>query len=106
MSKLADFLTKNKIADRRILATSKDLEGLRPEDRALKLAKKTKKEGESKDGGEKKKPRSGRPVSPPALRAARAGEGVSGPTKTRILRAVNAVLASKKKPEITLRDLF
>ena len=33
-------------------------------------------------------------------------ENWRGPTKTRIVRALNAVLAQKKKPEIGLRDLF
>ena len=40
MSKLSDYLKKNKIDARRVVAASKTIEGLRPEDRAIRLARK------------------------------------------------------------------
>jgi len=38
-SKFAEFLEKNKIDARRVMAASRKLEQLRPEDRSIKLAK-------------------------------------------------------------------
>jgi hypothetical protein len=109
MTKLADYLKTKKIDSRRLLAASHAADALRDEDRALKLLKHQAKGGDeaakSKLEG-KGKPRSGRVLSRPALAAALAGKPVSGPSKTRILRAVNAVLAQKKGGEATLRDLF
>ncbi|HEX2678301.1 MAG TPA: hypothetical protein VHM19_16725 [Polyangiales bacterium] len=111
MTKLADFLKKQKIDSRRVLVASKELEQLRREDRVIKLAKKTAKSGDeaAKEKVKEtaaKKPRSGRPVSGPTLARALAGGSVSGAAKTRITRAVNAVLTTKKKNEAALRDLF
>jgi hypothetical protein len=111
MSKLSDYLKKQKIDARRVLAASGELEALRHEDRVIRLAKKVAKTGDekAKEAAKEvaaKKPRSGRPVSRPTLDRA-LGEGkISGPAKTRILRAVNHVLTTKKKSEAGLRDLF
>jgi hypothetical protein len=107
-TKFAAFLTEKKIDARRILATSAKLEGLRPADRALKLAKRLAK-GKSGDEAKKApagKPRSGRPVTSRALDAAQVGKAVSGPQKTRILRAVNAILEQKKQAAVELIALF
>lgn len=109
MSKFSDFLKTKKIDARRLVAVSKDLEQLRPEDRALKLLK-----GQAKTGNEaakakvdvKVKPRSGRPITQPTLDAALNGDAVNGPAKTRILRAVNTLLKTKKAAEVTLKDIF
>ena len=49
MSKLGDFLSKNKIDTRRLVAASKSIEALKPEDRKIKLAKRAAKA----EGGEK-----------------------------------------------------
>jgi hypothetical protein len=107
MSKLNDYLQSQKIDPRRLFSASHDLEGLRREDRAVRLAKKAAKGGdESAKEAAAKERRSGRPLSKPTLDRALAGSSLSGAAKTRILRAVNAVLAQKKKGEITLRDLF
>jgi hypothetical protein len=106
MSKLSDFLTSKKIDPRRILAASKNLEALRPEDRAIKLAKRRAKTAAEGAPKETRKPRSGRPVTRRAIDAALAGKPVSGPTKTRILRAVNAILEQKKAEKVDLRTLF
>jgi hypothetical protein len=110
-SKFAEFLEKNKIDARRVIAASRKLEQLRPEDRTIKLTKRLAKKagGGAPATGEKeapKKPRSGRPVTPRAIAAATAGKEVAGPTKTRIVRAVNLVLSQKKAEAVDLRALF
>jgi hypothetical protein len=107
MSKLSDYLQQQKIDPRRLLVASKDLEQLRPEDRATRLAKKRLKGGDeaAKEAAEKER-RSGRPVSRPTLDRALSGGTVSPAAKSRIVRAVNAVLTQKKKGEVALRDLF
>ena len=106
MSKLSDFLTSKKIDPRRILVASRDLEAFRPEDRAIRLAKRKARTGGEGAPKETRKPRSGRPVTQRAIDAALAGKSVSGPTKTRILRAVNAVLEQKKAEKVDLKALF
>jgi len=107
-SKLEQFLTSKKIDRRQLLSVSKDLEGLRPEDRAIKLSKrKGKGEGAAEaDKNEKRKPRSGRALTAPTLAKILADKPVTGPAKTRVLRAVNAILARKKQSEVQLGDLF
>ncbi len=109
-SKLATFLNTNKLNPKRLLAASHKLETLKLEDRKLKLAKRQAKKGAEAGGeaGEKPtgKPRSGRPVTPRSLDAALAGTAVSGPTKQRILRAVNYLLEQKKQDKVDLRQLF
>ena len=107
MSKLDDYLKTQKIDPRRILVASRDLENLRPEDRSVRLAKKRAKGGdESAKEAAAKERRSGKPVSKPTLDRALAGSSVSGAAKSRIVRALNAVLTQKKKSEVALRDLF
>ena len=104
-SKLATFLTEKKLDQRRILAVSHKLEGLRPADRALKLERRKGKGGD----GEKKevaKPRSGRTLNPSTMKKALAGAAITGPTKQRILRAVNYLLEQKKQETVDLRALF
>ena len=112
-SKFAEFIEQNKIDPRRILVSSQQLERLRPEDRAIKLAKaKSGEEGAAKKPADDenkeppKKPRSGRPVTQQLLDKASAGKGISGPAKTRIVRAVNRILEQKKKDAVAVRDLF
>jgi hypothetical protein len=104
-SKLATFLNTNKLNPLRLLAASHKLETFKIDDRKLKLAKRQakKKEGAEKVPG---KPRTGRPVTPRSLNAALAGTGISGPTKQRILRAVNYLLEQKKKDKVELKTLF
>lgn len=105
-TKLEAFLTEKKIDSRRLLATSKRLETLRPEDRATRLKKAQARRTEGAPKVEAPKGRSGRPVSPRALSAAFAGQPVTGPVKTRILNAVNHLLAQKKAEAVDLRALF
>jgi len=108
-SKFAQFLTDNKIDPRRIAAASRELERLRPEDRAKRLARRQAKKSDAKpaEGAEKPtKPRSGRPATSRVLTAANAGKPLSGPAKTRLLRAVNRLLEQKKKSATDLKSLF
>jgi hypothetical protein len=106
-SKLAEFLTSKKIDPRRVLVASQALESLQPEDRSIRLNRRRAKgaEGEAAPK-EERKPRSGRPVTRRALDAALAGKPISGPTKTRIVRALNHVLEQKKAGKIEFRALF
>jgi hypothetical protein len=106
-SKFSQFITERKLDPRRILATSCRLEQHRPEDRAIKLNKRRARNAEGGDvPKETRKPRTGRPVTPRAMAAAVRGGDLSGPTKTRILRAVNHLLEQKKQDKVELRALF
>ncbi len=108
-SKFAQFLSDNKIDPRRVAVASREIERLRPEDRAKRLARSKAKKSESKpaEGAEKpSKPRSGRPATGRLLDAANAGKAISGPSKSRLLRAVNRVLEQKKKSATDLKSLF
>ena len=108
-NKLKSFLDSNKLDTRRVIAVSHKLETLTRDDRKIKLAKRQGKKAEGGAEGEKKeagKPRSGRPVTPRALQTALTGGTISGPTKQRILRAVNYLLEQKKKDKVELKTLF
>jgi hypothetical protein len=102
-SKFSQFLKDNKIDPRRVLVASRQVERLRPEDRALKLARRGKAGAQA---GEVAKPRSGRTVTPRLLDSATNGKAIPGPAKTRLLRAVNHVLQQKKKSVVELKALF
>ncbi len=105
-SKFAEFIESKKIDPRRIVAVSRKMERLRPEDRELKR-KKSKGAAAPAEGEEKPaKPHSGRPVTPVLLDRVNAGKPVSGTAKTRLLRAVNAVLEQKKEQPVELKQLF
>jgi hypothetical protein len=105
--KFAEFIAAQKLDTRRILAVSRSLEALQPEDRLIRLNKRKARKAEGENAvKETRKPRSGRPVTPRAMRAAVEGGDLSGPTKTRILRAVNHLLELKKKDKVELRALF
>jgi hypothetical protein len=109
-TKIDEFLKEKKIDPRRVLAASSDVERLRPEDRAIRLAKRVARKSEDqakkKEGLAAQKPRSGRPVTQRAIDAALAGKQISGPQKTRILRAVNHLLEQKKLDKVELGALF
>jgi len=108
VSKLSDYLKTNKIDARRVVGASRNLERQTAEDRQLVAKKAAIKAGkaEKDEAIAKAKPRSGRRVTQPAMDRAMNGTAVAGPTKTRIVRAVNAILAARKKPEAKFRDLF
>jgi len=106
-SKFAQFLASKKLDARRLIAASHRLERLLPEDRKIKLNKRLAKKAEGENAPkETRKPRSGRPVTQRAVDAAIAGKAVSGPTKNRILRAVNHLLEQKKQEKVDLKALF
>ena len=110
-SKFADFMKKLGIDPRRILVASRQIERLRPEDRALRLEHRRRRSSDAAapaDAGDKPKAerRSGRPVTPRLLDQAVAGKPITGPAKTRLLRAVNRVLEQKKKDQADLKALF
>jgi hypothetical protein len=110
-NKFSQFLTDNKIDIRRLVAVSKHLEGLRPEDRRARLARSSKAAGDkpaaAADAEPKPaKPRSGRPVNPVLLRRLEAGKKVSGPAKQRLVRALNHILTQRKKEPVDVRALF
>ncbi len=112
MSRFAEFLSTEKIDPRRLIAASRQLEKLRPEDRAIRLQKRLNKGKEAPAAAEgaaaapPKKPRTGRPVTQRVLTAASSGASLTGPQKTRLLRAVNHLLGQKKKDPVDLRKLF
>jgi hypothetical protein len=107
-SKLETFLKDKKIDTRKLLSVSHELESLRDEDRALRHAKKSgkKAEGDAKKAVPTGKPRSGRPVTQVALDKIFAGKPVNGPTRTRVLRAVNAILETRKQDKVDLGSIF
>jgi hypothetical protein len=108
-SKFAQFLTSKKLDPRRVVAASRKIEKLQPEDRLIRLKKRLGRAAGDTPAGEVKetrKPRSGRPVTGRAIEAALKGGLVSGPTKTRIVRAVNHLLEQKKQSPVDLRALF
>jgi len=108
-TKFAQFIAAKKLDPRRILAASHKMERLTPEDRTIKLNKRRiRAAGDAADKATKetRKPRSGRPVTQRALDAAVQGGTVSGPTKTRLLHAVNQLLEQKKQEKVDLRVLF
>lgn len=108
-TKFAQFIAAKKLDPRRILAASHRIERLRPEDRGIKLKKRqARAAGDAADKAvkETRKPRSGRPVTRRALDAAVKGGTLSGPTKTRLLQAVNQLLEQKKQEKVDLRVLF
>jgi hypothetical protein len=106
-TKFATFLKDKKVDPRRVLAASHKLESLKAEDRNIRLAKRKARSVEDKKGpADTRESRSGRPVTPRALDAALTGKSVSGPAKTRLLRALNAVLEQKKLEKVDLRAIF
>jgi hypothetical protein len=107
-SKLAEFLKTKKIDTRRLLVASHKLESLTPEDRTIRHNKRVAKakEADDKTAKETRKARSGRPITPRSLKAALTGGPLSGPVKTRILRAVNHLLEQKKTDKVDLKALF
>ncbi|WP_394846483.1 hypothetical protein LZC95_03335 [Pendulispora brunnea] len=106
-TKFAQLLSSKKIDPRRVLVASRAIERLTREDRTIRLAKRRAKGGEGdKAEKETRKPHSGRPVTPRALDAALKGGDLSGPAKTRLLRAVNKVLEQKKQEPVDIKALF
>jgi hypothetical protein len=113
MSRFAEFLSTEKIDPRRLLAASRQIERLRPEDRAIRLQKRLSKGKEAAPAAADaaaappKKSRSGCPITHRVLELANGGgASLTGPQKTRVLRAVNHLLGQKKKDPVDLRKIF
>jgi hypothetical protein len=106
-SKFKDFLDAQKIDPRRLLAASNAVERLTREDRT-QVAQRAAAKSRAKEGEKiaRVKGHSGRPVTPRLVQDASAGKPVSGPAKTRLLRAVNRILDQKKQPVAELKQLF
>ncbi len=110
-TKFAKFLEESKINQLRLQAASRQIERLTKDDRAFlsEVARKKALAGR-KDAAnvtvEKKKLHTGRPVTQRLISDATFGKPVSGPAKTRLLRAVNHVLEQRKQPAVTIRELF
>jgi hypothetical protein len=107
-SKFKNYLSEKKIDPRRVLVASTKIEKLKVEDRGIRLAKRQAKGApeDKKSEAASKKPRSGRPITDRAMTAALSGAALSGPQKTRFLRAVNIVLEQKKLGTVELTELF
>ena len=112
-TKFAEFLTSKKLDARRLLIVSHELETLHRSDRDIKLGQRRAKAGDAASPPaadapkvEKVKPRSGRPLTPRSLNAAMSGGTLSGPIKTRFLKAINHILEQKKQPKVELKTLF
>jgi hypothetical protein len=109
-SKFSEFLSTHKIDPRRIAVSSRQLESLRVEDRAARLKKRQARGTDAAPAVEGAPPtpkrRSGRPVTPRLLSSALEGKPVTGPAKTRLLRAVNRILEQKKQEPVALKALF
>jgi hypothetical protein len=108
-TKFAGFIASKKLDPRRILSASRTIEANQPEDRLIRLKKRLSRAAGDASGTEVKetrKPRSGRPITDRAMQAALSGGKLSGPTKTRLVRAVNRVLEQKKQEPVTVRELF
>ena len=110
-TKFAKFLEESKISRLRLQAASSQIERLTSDDRSFlsQVARKRALAGRKEAANvavEKKKLHSGRPVTPRLVDDASLGKPVSGPAKSRLLRAVNRILEQRKKPVVTLRELF
>jgi hypothetical protein len=112
MSRFSELLSSENIDPRRILVASAAIERLRPEDRRAHFLKRKKKAGgaaaapPAEGEAPAEKPRSGRVVTREALRRAQEGLPLSGPEKSRLVRALNRVLEQKKKDAVDVRKLF
>jgi hypothetical protein len=105
-SKFAEFLTAQGIDPRRLIAASRQIERIRPEDRKVRLSRRLARLADSAPTEKFPKTRSGRPITEHQIGRASAGDALPAPVKTRLLRAVNRVLELKKRPPVTLQSLF
>lgn len=116
-SKLDTFLSDQGIDPRRVLTASRQEERLTRTDRQIRAARAragAKAKGDDKpkaaeapvEGAPQPSGRTGRSLTERALRAARAGAKLPGPIKSRIVRAVNRILAQRGKDTVDVRALF
>jgi hypothetical protein len=107
-SRFAGWCKENKIDPQRVLVASSRVERLRAEDRKIRLSKRQArgKEDEAAKAARSKKPRSGRQVTDRLLTSALRGATLTGPQKTRLLRAAAYLAEQKKLGAVTLANLF
>lgn len=108
---LETFLASKKITTNQLIAVSSSLEKLRTEDRAIKRARRLKTTAKENEKEKyqllaSKKPRSGKPITQTTLHKLMVGTWVSGPTRTRVLRATNTILERRKQEKVQLSALF
>nr|PZM92381.1 MAG: hypothetical protein DIU72_06635 [Pseudomonadota bacterium] len=109
MGAFSEFIASKGIKDEEILAVSRRLETLRGKDRELlRLRARKRKSAPQQSYAEAgiEKPRSGRPLRPVDLEAARNDVPLPRKVRSKILRAVNALLSRKGGGEVTARELF
>lgn len=107
-TKFAGYLKENKIDPARVVYASEQIERFTPADRKIKLAKRQArgKDDEAAKAAKTLKPRTGRPVTSQLVTKAIKGGDVSGPQKSRILRALTRIAEQKKLSAPALSNLF
>lgn len=107
-TKFAGYLKENKIDPIRVIVASRAVETLTAADRKIRLEKRRArgKEDEASKAVRAQKPRSGKPISEQTLLRAIKGGDVTGPQKTRIVRAMARVAEQKKLTAPEMSNLF
>lgn len=108
MGTFSDFLESKGLKDEDILRRSRRLETLRSKDRELRRLREAKRRRSPQQSYQEagiEKPRSGRPLRKEHLEAARNDIPVPRPVRTKIVRAVNALLG-KSGDEVSATELF
>ena len=109
MGQFSDFLSQAGIDTGRLLRASQRIEGVQDEDRALmrkRAEKRRRSAGQSYADAGIAKPRSGRPLRPGHIEAAMSDQPVPGPVRTKMVRAVNAILQKKGQDPVNAPKLF
>ncbi len=109
MGQFSDFVSQSGLDANKILRASERLERVRDEDRELmrrRAEKRRRNAGQSYADAGLAKPRSGRPLRPGHVAAVMADRPVPGPVRTKVVRAVNALLQKKGGEAVTAPKLF
>lgn len=107
-TKFAGYLKENKIDPVRVVYASEQIEKLTAADRKIRLAKRQSrgKDDEAAKAAKAQKPRTGRPVTTQLVTKAVKGGDISGPQKSRLLRALLRIAEQKKITAPELGNLF
>lgn len=109
MSTLQKFFEEKKLSAKHVAIASRRIEAFKEGDDALRSKRAAKRRNEpDKKYAELNlaKPNLGRGVSEKAVAVAVAGKPVARKVRSKILRAVNTILASKKQPAVDMKALF
>jgi hypothetical protein len=109
MSTLQKFFEDKKLTAKHVSVASRRIEAFKEGDDLLRSKRAAKRRNEpDKKYAELEigKPNSGRGVSELAIGAALAGKPVARKVRSKILRAVNTILATKKQPAVDMKALF